>query len=248
VTASTSLRAKKRRHPSYDTSAAVYWTMKLIFSGLIHTLYRYRASGQENFPRSGPVIVAVNHLHLVDPPAVMLALPRKTVTLAASKWERSVVVSWILRKAGVVFVRRGEVDRRALRGCLDHLDHGGVLALAPEGTRSKTGGLQRGKPGVAYLAHRSRAPIVPVGFWGTERLRDWLRFKRPTCQVVVGRPCRLPDYEEKPGTVELQRLTDSIMIRLGLLLPPSYRGVYAEQCAAVERGEGSELLDLLQDT
>ena len=241
-----STTVKRRRRPTYRTSPLVYRIMKWIFGGLLRTIYRYEAIGQENLPSDGPVIVAVNHLHLADPPAVMLAVPRKVVTLAASKWLNRPVVGPILRLAGVVFVRRGEVDRQALRHCFDHLANGGVLALAPEGTRSKTGGLQRAKPGVAYLASRSKAPIVPVAVWGTERLSDWARLKRPTCKVVVGRPFRLPEFSRRPATEELQHLADLIMIRLGLLLPASYRGVYSERCAALERGESTELSVLLQ--
>jgi len=259
MTVTTTVKAKKRRRPTYESSPVIYRIMRWIFGRLMRTIYRYQASGQENFPASGPVIVVVNHLHLVDPPAVMLALPRKAVTLAASKWESNPIISGILRLAGVVFIRRGEVDRQALRGCLDHLANGGVLALSPEGTRSKTGGLQRGKPGVAYLAHRSKVPIVPVAFWGTERLGDWLRLKRPTCNAVVGRPFRLPEFPDKLttdrrgrprsatiSTKELQRFADLIMIKIGLLLPESYRGVYAEQCAAVERGESTDLSALVE--
>ena len=238
---------KRRRRPTYDTSPLVYGTIRCIVRGLMHTVFRFEASGQENFPSTGPVIVAANHLHLVDPAAVMVALPRKAVALVASKWQSNRMVSALLRVAGVVFVRRGEADRQALRDCLHHLAKGGVLALAPEGTRSKTGALQRGKPGVAYLAYVSKAPIVPFAFWGTERLGDWARLKRPTCKVVLGRPFGLPEFSGRPTTEELQKLADSIMIRLGLLLPASYRGVYAEQCAAVERGESSELSVLLQD-
>jgi len=244
MTASTTV--KRRRRPAYQTSPLVYRIMKWIFSGLVRAIYRYQAIGQENLPSDGSVIVAVNHLHLVDPPAVMLAVPRKVVTLVANKWRSSPIISRILRLAGVVFVRRGEVDRQALRDCFDHLANGGVLALAPEGTRSRTGGLQRAKAGAAYLASRSKAPIVPVAVWGTERLSDWARLKRPTCKVVVGRPFRLPEFSRRASTEELQHLADLIMIRLGLLLPASYRGVYSERCAAVERGESTELSVLLQ--
>ena len=246
MTATTTVKAKRRPRPTYDSSPVVYRIMKRIFGWPMRAMYRYQVCGQENFPTSGPVIAVVNHLHFLDPVAAMLAVPRKTVALAASKWESSPIVSAILRLAGVVFVRRGEVDRQALRGCLDHLAKGGALALAPEGTRSKTGGLERGKPGVAYLAHRSKAPIVPVAFWGTERLRDWARLKRPICRVVIGRPFKLPEFSEKPTTEELERLADLVMIQVGLLLPASYRGVYAEQCAAIESGESTELSVLLQ--
>jgi len=116
-----------------------------------------------------------------------------------------------------------------------------VLAMAPEGTRSRNGAMQRAKPGIAYLALRTDAVIVPVAISGTERLRDWLRLKRPILRVVMGAPFRLPQPEGKPSAAELQHLADLVMIRLGLELPESYRGYYADQIAAVESGKSHVL-------
>ncbi|MGC9360139.1 MAG: lysophospholipid acyltransferase family protein [Anaerolineae bacterium] len=236
---------RKTNRVAFYTSHLAYRFLWWVFYTLIRIAYRYRPSPHKDFPESGPTIVAVNHLHLTDPAAVSPLLPRQTVTLAAGKWRRSFVVDAILKIAGVIYVRRGEIDREALRQCLHVLGQGGVLAIAPEGTRSRTGAMQRAKAGIAYLALRTNAVIVPVAISGTERLRDWLRLKRPTLRVVMGAPFRLPKPEGKPSAAELQRLADLIMIRLGLDLPESYRGYYADQIAAVESGE-SDILDVLE--
>ncbi|MBM3187163.1 MAG: 1-acyl-sn-glycerol-3-phosphate acyltransferase, partial [Chloroflexi bacterium] len=113
--------------------------------------------------------------------------------------------------------------------------------IAPEGTRSRTGTMQRAKPGIAYLALRTNAVLVPVAHWGVEKLSDWKRLRRPTCRVVIGRPFRLPTIEGKPGTEELQALADLIMVEHGRLLPPEYRGVYADDIAAAEAGQSKGL-------
>lgn len=221
----------------HEGSAWAYGTLKPIFTFLMHILYRYHAEGLENIPSSGPTILVVNHLHIFDPGVVMPLVSRRIVTLAADKWQHHFLFGRMLRWAGVIFVRRGEVDRVALRACLDVLKRGGVLAIAPEGTRSRAGALQRAKPGIAYLATRTNAVLVPIAHWGVERLSDWKRLKRPECRVVIGRPFRLVPTQGKLTTAQLQELADAIMIQHGRLLPPSYRGVYAEQIAALEAGE-----------
>lgn len=226
---------------TYKTNLVMYYTLWGIIAVLVRILYRYKTAGRENVPHTGPVILAVNHLHLLDPIAAAPAVHRKIMTLAAGKWRRNWAISLFLKAAGVIFVRRGEADREALRACLDVLGQGGVLALAPEGTRSKTGGLQRGKPGIAYIAWRTSAPIVPMAFWGVEKIGMWKKLKRPTCQVAIGKPFRLPPSQHRPSGEQLQHFTDLVMIRIGQLLPEEYRGVYAERIAAIEAGESNEL-------
>ncbi len=128
-----------RRHLPGDQSLGA-WLMRL--------LYRTRSREAKNCPRPVP-----RSLPSITCTCSIL-LPwrhraRQIITLAASKWYNNLIVGSILRLAGVIFVRRGEVDREALRQCLDVLHNGGVLAIAPEGTRSRTGGLQEAKAGIA---------------------------------------------------------------------------------------------------
>lgn len=237
VTASAAQRVRK----PYQVSPIFYHIVRLIVAGIMHVLFRYRVHGRQNVPPSGPAILAVNHLHFIDPGAVAPAIRRQLVTLAADKWQTDRFTNIFLHIAGVIYVRRGEVDRQALRDCLEVLASGWLLAMAPEGTRSKTGGLQQGRAGVAYLASKANVPIVPLAFWGTERVREWKLFKRPRCEVTIGEPFYLPTYEGKPPTEVLDHWADLVMLKIGLMLPPSYRGIYAERIAAIERGESHEL-------
>lgn len=237
--------SKRVPRPSDCASPVIYRLMRWVFARLMHLLYRYEIVGQENVPREGPVILAVNHLHLFDPGAVMPAIPRMVVTLAAEKWETNPLLGTLLRGAGVIFVQRGEVDRYALRACLRVLNEGRVLAVAPEGTRSKTGAMQRAKPGIAYLALHTNAPILPVAIAGIEKLGEWKRLRRPTCRVTIGPAFRLPKPSGKPTTEHLQNLADLVMIRVGLDLPPAYRGVYTQEIASIEAGRNDKLSVLL---
>jgi 1-acyl-sn-glycerol-3-phosphate acyltransferase len=235
MTASSSARPSPRS--TYKVSPVLYAVMRWLIGCLMRILYRYEIHGRENVPSQGALIVAVNHLHLLDPLAVAPAVSRQIVTLAADKWRNNPLIGVFLKLAGSIFVARGEVDRKALRACLELLDDGGALAVALEGTRSRTGQLQRARPGAAYLAMRTNAMILPVAFWGVEKLRTWCKLRRPRCQVIIGKPFRLRQSKDKLSTAELQDLADAVSIQIARLLPESYRGVYAESAAAVEAGK-----------
>jgi 1-acyl-sn-glycerol-3-phosphate acyltransferase len=107
------------------------------------------------------------------------------------------------------------------------LKAGGVLGLAPEGTRSHTGQLQEGKTGAAYLADRAGVPIVPVALAGTENVwRNLKRLRRTPVACTIGQPFRLPSDGRAKGE-QLKHLTDEVMCRIAALLPPQYHGAYA---------------------
>lgn len=233
ISAASGASQEERTLGDYEGHPVIYGIMKCIISFLMRLVYRYRVVRSAPFPQEGPVIIVVNHLHLLDPGVIAPVIPRRVVTLAADKWRKRPLSRWFLRAAGSIFVRRGEVDRRALRACLQVLSDGGVLAIAPEGTRSEGIGLQRAKAGVAYLAARTGAQIVPIAHTGVEKLAEWKRLRRPTCRVVIGEAFRLPEVARgELNSEKLQEFADLIMIRVGLLLPEEYRGVYREQIAA----------------
>jgi len=188
----------------------------------------WKLVGRENLPSHGPYILVTNHLSAFDPPFVGAALGNPEITVfAAAKYSRG-FFGWVLRNAGAIFVRRGEADRSALRQALKVLESGGILGLAPEGTRSPTKSMQRGKTGAAYLALRTGVPLVPVGIIGTDKLtNDLLHLRRGHLKLVVGQPFTLPQPEKRTPEV-LQELTDMIMVRIAELLPEEYRGVYGD--------------------
>ena len=204
--------------------------MRAVFRLIFKVLVRWDISGLEHVPASGPFIMAINHLHLFDPPFLMVAVPFHVTVLAADKYREKPFSGFIIRHARGIFVRRGAIDRTALRRCLEVLQTGDVLGVSPEGMRSPTGALQRGKPGTAYLVYKSRVPILPLAVWGLETLGTSLRrFRRARVHVVIGELFHLPPVDGKPRGKELQALADGVMYRIAELLPHQYRGVYAGQ-------------------
>jgi 1-acyl-sn-glycerol-3-phosphate acyltransferase len=125
-------------------------------------------------------------------------------------------------------VRRGESDRRALREALDVLASGRPLGVAPEGTRSRTGGLIEGKTGATFLALKAEVPILPVGLAGSDQVFPNLRrLRRYTVEARIGAAFMLPPQGEGPRKEHISYCTELIMARLASLLPESNRGVYA---------------------
>ncbi len=210
-----------------------------ILAGL---LARVHIVGQENIPAEGAVLIVSNHLHHLDSPVIGISLPRRTYVLAAEKYENHFPFGLILRTAGAIFIRRGEVDRVALRKAMNVLEDEYCLAVAVEGTRSKTGALAEGKTGAAYLATRLNVPLVPVVVWGTEEvIPSCLHLGRADVHVRFGEPFHLP--EGRARSEQLKEYTEDIMLTLASMLPEQYRGVYQDhpqltQELAAQQAEG----------
>jgi 1-acyl-sn-glycerol-3-phosphate acyltransferase len=188
---------------------------------------RRKLIGAENIPSEPPYLLATNHLSAFDIPLLSAVFPHAVRALAAIEHRSNPLFAPILAASGAIWVRRGEVDRRALREALAVLERGEVLGLAPEGTRAdESHALQEGKAGVAFVATRTDVPIVPVGIAGTEKIKSSLpRLQRPEVRVAIGEPFRLPESGHVRSE-KLREYTDLIMHRIAELLPEEYRGVY----------------------
>ena len=200
-------------------------------------LTRVRLEGAvADIPREGPVIVASNHSSNLD--AVVLGstlmpkLGRRLQWLGKKELFAWPIVGWIARNGGVHAVDRGTADIEAFRLAQRILDEGHALFVFPEGTRTHDGTLGEGRDGVAVLALRSGAPIVPVGIAGSyERWPRGQKLPHPGGRVTVrvGSPFRLADV--MPPDVDRRAAksaaTDIIMRRIAALLPASQRGHYA---------------------
>ena len=152
-----------------------YRLLKSIVRFIFKLFTDWEIVGLENVPPDGPFISVSNHTHWLDPPLIMTSLPRRVYPLAADKWRRRPVIGQLIASVRAIFIVRGEVDRRALRKAMEALKQGKVLGIAPEGTRSKTGALQRGRGGAAYIACLTGVPLVPVGVIGIEKALSELR-------------------------------------------------------------------------
>lgn len=183
------------------------------------------------------VIVASNHLSILDPPLVTVTVARligrQVRYMAKAEAFEMPVMGSILRAYGGFGVRRGQADREAYRAAQEVLASGAWLGLAPEGTRSRTGHLGEPRPGVALLAVRSGATVLPVGISGSDRA--WpvgARLPRPGSRVTIrfGMPYR-PPAEAATGhaaagdrRASMEAQSDELMRRIAVLVEPRYRG------------------------
>jgi 1-acyl-sn-glycerol-3-phosphate acyltransferase len=215
------------------TAPAPTWrstALRRTLSGALAILTRRRVSGLERIPRNGPCLLVFNQLSLVDTPLLSVLVPRRDVTgLVAQDYARNPVYRFLVECGGGIWIRRGARDRVALAGALAALRAGWVVGISPEGRRSPTGALIQAKSGPAFLARRSGAPIVPLGFENMDALAlDWRRLRRPTITVRIGEPFRLPPETKLGRKQQLRADTDFIMGRLTAVLPRRYHGVYAQ--------------------
>jgi len=202
--------------------------LRAIVNVLLGLIIHREYIGMENIPAEPPYILVINHLSVFDAPLLLTVCPHTIRAFAAAKHKRNPLYAAVLVMAGSIWVRRGEVDRKALQEALDVLKRGEALGMAPEGTRARgIYALQKGKTGAAYLATRAGVPVVPVGLTGTEQIkRNLPRLRRTHVRVVVGKPFRLPESGRVRGQ-KLHEYTDLIMRRIAELLPEEYRGLYA---------------------
>jgi len=192
---------------------------------------RIRHEGLERIPRTGPVILAPNHISNAD--AVVVGawltpvLGRRIHWLGKKEMFRFPPFAAILHAGGVHPVDRGNADVEAYRLALRVLEAGGVLLVFPEGTRSPDGRLQPLKDGVATLAIRSGALIVPIGVSGTDRVWPRNRLPRPGGRVVVrvGEPFRAADAVADGADRRAAKaaVTEALAGRIEALVEPRHR-------------------------
>ena len=210
--------------------------MRNFVRGLIRFVFnriaRFEIHGYENVPKSGAFVIAVNHIGIIDIAMFHYVFDRFDMFIpVGEKWEKNAFVRWLARNLNFLFIDRFNPDLKALRKMIALMDAGNSLVIAPEGTRSKTGALIEGKPGVAYLAARSGLPVVPVAITGTEDkviLGNLKRLRKSPVTLTAGKPFTLPPIPRENRDEALQTYTDEIMCQIAILLPERYRGVYAE--------------------
>ncbi len=209
-------------------------SMVALLRGAFEIVYRLLSRrellGAENLPAAGGCLLVINHMSLVDAPLIFTLVKHPHMAaFVATKYRRSLFFRWLLNRAGVIWVRRGEADRTALQAALQALRAGMMLGVAPEGTRSRNGSLQPAKAGIAFLATNAKVPIVPAVVINTDRaFAELRRLRRPRLSLKIGPPFTLPPLTPGQRSAQLRARTEEIMLRLAALLPPRHRGVYSE--------------------
>lgn len=205
----------------------IIWLVRAV----INLIARVEIKGYENVPQDRGFVIATNHLGRLDVAMLFYALDGNFILPVAEKYEHHWLYGPIGDGMGAIWLDRFNADVGSVREILARMKAGGILVIAPEGTRSKTEAMAEGKPGVAYLAMKAGLPILPVALTGTEdrvvveRLKH---FKKSKIQVKVGPAFLLPPVKGRERDAALKNYTDEIMCRIGALLPEKYRGVYAE--------------------
>ncbi len=191
------------------------------------TLCRHRVHNAHFLPKSGPVILMINHVNWTDPFLVLAAFERVMFPMAKVETFEDPRTRWLLQPYGAIPVHRGAVDLQAIKAATQVLKEGGMVLISPEGTRSKTGGLIQAQEGLAFLATRTDAQLVPVAITGSAEIFPSLkRLRRANVDITLGPPFRMDTGGRKADRALLQSLTDDAMRRLAALLPEAMRGVY----------------------
>lgn len=189
----------------------------------------------ERIPERGPLILIANHINFLEIPVLYPRLgPRPVVVFAKAETWDSPLMHGLFDLSKAIPVRRGEADTAALRRSIEALEAGQILVVAPEGTRSGDGRLQRAHPGVVMLALRAGSPMLPMAYYGGEAF--WHNLPRLRCtdfHVVVGNLFYL-NAEGRVTRETRQQMADEIMYQVAALLPPGYRGYYSDLSAAAE--------------
>lgn len=197
------------------------WIYRLMY-GLYSIYFRFghwEIHGRDNVPLHGPIIIASNHVSLLDPPLIGSSMPRVVTTMAKHElFEKKIlglkILGFIIQHMGAFPVKRGVPDRAALRRATQVLKDGGALVIFPEGTRTRDGNLGQAELGMAMIAHSTKTPIVPVYLKGTHRCFSRLHpgLSMVKAEVFYGRPLHFDEEFARRGNREtLQAMTDKVM-------------------------------------
>ena len=214
----------KTLYEPYVTPSLGYNMLRVLVIIIFSIVSHIHLHGRYNIPRKGPFIIASNHLSWSDVPLIPAYVPEKVVAMAKEELFLS-KLGWLLRLLGAFPVKRGEADRQAIRTADEQLKKGKVLFIFPEGTRSKTHTLAKGHAGLGMIALRSGVPVMPVAIWGSEHA---LKKFGADVTIFYGEPVVFKPKGTKITREDINQATETIMHKIAEMLPPMYRGDYAE--------------------
>jgi 1-acyl-sn-glycerol-3-phosphate acyltransferase len=184
-------------------------------------------TGLENLPAEGPALIVTNHLGDADLIVGFAFTPTIVEPFVKIELVEIPIVGSFLDAYGVIWVHRGQPDRKALRTVREAVQGKRIVGIAPEGRESLTGSLEEGTDGAAYIALSNDVPIIPITFTGTENKRlfnNMKRLRKTDVTVTIGPSFRLERYEDR--RLSLKNGTQQIMKTLAKQLPDEYRGYY----------------------
>lgn len=212
------------------------WFITTLLKIYFRFTLRMDAGEMKKIPMQGPLIVISNHTGQIEVPVLVTLLqPRKISGWGKVEAFDNAFLRWVFGTWGIIPIRRGEADIKALKDALRALQDGCFFGIAPEGTRNKTGVLIRAHPGTVILALRSGVPVLPVAHWGGEVfLANLKRFKKTDFHLRVGEPFHIKVEGKVTGEIR-QQIADEMMYRIARMIPAEYRGEYADLSKATDK-------------
>lgn len=218
------------RQPEYDKKRRILYPL---LRAILPVICKVETTGLENIPTEGKTCIMINHISYLDPIVATYAIPfRYVISLSKIENFNIPVISWFLNQWGGYSINRGEIDRKALMQTIELMKSGQLVLMAPEGTRHPEG-LAEAKDGLAYVASKADAVIVPTAVCGAHDWKTRLkRFRRAYAHITFGKPFRFKTYGRKRiPRDELSQMIKEAMYQLALTIPDEYRefrGVYSD--------------------
>ncbi len=211
-------------HHQSTLAAVVNWILRRVFQAVCRIDTRELAK----VPHTGPLIMVGNHVNFLEAPVLLPHLaPRPIIGVAKRESWDNPLFNFLFNLWHAIPIDRGQINQEAFRLSIEALQQNKILAVFPEGTRSKDGCLLQGKPGIVALALRGKAPLMPIAFYGYENFwSNFKRLRRTDFHIVVGQPFRLDTGGEALSRDARQVAADEIMYKIAELLPERYRGYY----------------------
>jgi 1-acyl-sn-glycerol-3-phosphate acyltransferase len=189
----------------------LYKFARFIFKVYLLIFNRITIKGYENIPQSGGLIICSNHIHWLDPILIAVYIKRKISYMAKAELFKNKFFAIILKGINVFPVKRGTADIAAIKNSLKLIKNGNVLGIFPEGTRSKDGNLKPAEPGVALIAIKTQAPVIPIRISGSYKIFD-------SINLTFGKPISFIEYgETKLSGEQINELSQLIMKEIGKL-------------------------------
>ncbi|MDX2096974.1 MAG: lysophospholipid acyltransferase family protein [Leptolyngbyaceae cyanobacterium bins.59] len=196
-------RVYRAREPAI--SLALYHLFKWsVVAPVLHGYLRGRIYGAERVPRQGPLVVVSNHASHFDPPILSCAMGRPVAFMAKEELFRVPVLGSAIQLYGAYPVKRGSADRSALRSAITSLQSGWATGVFLEGTRTPNARIQDPKLGAVLIAAKTKAPLLPVSLWGTERILAKGAIPRPVAVTVrIGEVIPAPQSTDREELLAL---------------------------------------------
>lgn len=195
---------------------------------ILRTLLQIDDAAVAEIPMQGPLILATNHINWLDALVGFSHLHPRPVTAFAKieTWD-NFLLRMLFNAWEAIPITRGQINFSAFKKAEEALARGKIVVIAPEGTRSHTGKMNQGYPGIVYLALKTGTPILPFAFYGNENFTKNLRhYQRTKMNLRAGNPFRLVNPTTSLDRETRQQFTDAIMFEIASLLPEEYRGSY----------------------